>query len=211
MKAKTRGQRYVLLLYQRSMDGIWPAALFLGLLLMAGWYFSGLLLPDLTQFGDAALFIGGIVALAIAVFTLVSRNAAHVQPFADHFRIVTPFLRLKVSYRRVTNVRATQLQALFSPQKLSGGERSYLEPFLGATIVVVDLSEYPFNQRSMRMFLPKQFFSPERKGLVLVIRDWMGLSQELDHFNQEWRQSQLRKQNRPTSGYSILSNLSDDR
>ena len=206
-KARKRGQRHKLLLYQSSMDQIWPASLFFGLVLMAVWFFSGRLLPGLSQEQDATIFIGGVVVLAIAAFTLVSRYAAYVQAFPDHFRLITPFLRLKISYRRVTGIRATQFQALFSPQQARFFERGSLEPFYAATVVLVELTDYPLSQRSMRLFFPRHFFTPGKSGLVLLVNDWIGLSQDLDHFSLQWRQNQLNSQTRPRSGTGLLGNL----
>lgn len=207
VKARKRGQRHILLLYQNSMDQIWPASLFFGLLLMAIWFFSNRLLPNLSQFQDTILFISGVVVLAIAAFTLISRKGAYVQAFSDHFRLVTPFLRLKISYHRLTGIRATQFQAVFAPQKMRFYERGSLELFFPNTVVLAALTDYPLGQRTLRLFLPKYVFSPDTTGLVLLVDDWIGLSQDLDHFSLQWRQKQLNIRTRPRSGTGLLGNL----
>lgn len=207
MKTRKHGKRHVLLLYQNSMDQLWPASLFFGLVLLTVWFFSGLLLPNLNQLQDTTLFISGVVVLTIAAFALLSRKAAYVQAYTDHFRLVTPFLRLKISYRRLTGVRATQFQSLFAPQRLNFFERGALQPFYSATVVLVELSAYPLGKHTMRLFLPKRIFSPDQKGLVLLVDDWMSLSHDLDHFSLQWRQNQLNSQTRPLSGPGLLRNL----
>ena len=207
VKDRKHGKRHVLLLYQNAMDQIWPASLFFGLVIMAAWFFSEQLLPNLSSFQDAILFVCGVVVLAIAALTFLSRKAGYVQAYSDHFRLITPFLRLKVAYRRVNGLRATQFQSLFAPQKIRPFERGSLEPFFAATVVLVELNGFPLSPHTMRLFLPKYIFAPGNKGLVLLVDDWMSLSHDLDHFSLEWRQNQLNSQTRPRSGTGLLGNL----
>lgn len=207
VKTRNRSQRYTLLLYQSSMDQIWPASLFFGLILITMWFFSARLLPYISPFQDAALFIGGVVELAIAVFAWGSRKGAYVQAFPDHFRLITPFLRLKISYRRIQDIRTTQFQALFSRQNVRLLDRGSLEPFFGSTVTLVQLSDYPLSLRTLRMFLSKYTFTPGYTGLVLLVDDWIGLSQDLDHFNLQWRQAQLQRRSQPAADTGLLGKL----
>ena len=199
-KSRNHGRRQVLLLYRDSMDDLWSASLFFGLLLMAGWFLSGRLLPDFEPFQKMVLFTGGLVLLAIAAFALMARKGGYVQAYADHFRLVTPFLRLKIAYRRVSGIRASQFGALFPPEKARRAERSALQPFYAATVVEVDLKEYPLSKRTLRLFLPRHCFAVGKTGLILLVDDWMSLIQDLDHFSQQWRQAQLEQKSRPLAG-----------
>jgi hypothetical protein len=207
-KARKHSKRHVLLLYQDSMDQIWTACLFFGVVLMAGWFFSGRLLPVLEPAQEVVLITGGILLLAIAAFALLARKGGYVQAYGDHFRLVTPFLRLKISYRRVSGIRASQLGALFPPEKARFLERGSLQPYYSATVVEVDLFEYPLSQHTLRLFLPRHCFAVGNMGLVLLVDDWMSLIQDLDHFSLQWRQTQLEQKTRPLAGTGFWGGVS---
>ena len=190
MKKRTLkvGKRHPLLLYRRTMDRALSAAVLLGILIVVawGWIYFG----ELQRMADVApwLIAGGIVALAFAVFAFLARWMAYVQARSDHLRVVTPFLRLKVSYQRVRSVHPTDFQQLFPLHEASWSDKNFLEPFFGMTVVVVELSSYPLNRGLLRLFLPKQMFSRGMPGLIFIVPDWMALSTELDSLQGTWLQ-----------------------
>jgi len=179
--ARKPGQRHPLLLYRRAMDRLWKPTLLLGLILAAasGWALISPV-PLFRVDADVWLFVGALVSLAFSLFTFLMRRMGYVQAFPTYFVIVTPFLRLKVSYRRVRSIHPGSFQQLFPPAELKWGARNYLAPFFSYTAVVVDLSAYPLNRSLLKLFLPAQMFSPRSTGLVLLVPDWMALSTELD-------------------------------
>jgi hypothetical protein len=191
MKSRKNGNRYPLLLYRRVMSRLWLSTLILGLLLLViwgwGWFYTTPLLED----GENIwLAVAGLVSLAFALFALFGRSIAYVQPNRDHMRLVTPFLRMNISYRRLRNSHPAVFTQLFPPNEASWAQRSLLSPFYGKTAVVVELTDYPMNPRLMRFFLAPQMFSPRSKGLVILVPDWMLFSTELDSFRGSWIQSQ---------------------
>ena len=195
MKSSKTGKRHKLLLYKRSMDRLWGWTLVLGLLLAALWFIQ--YWWDLSVFktnNSVYLIAGSVVCLGFSLFAFLARSMAYVQAKADHIQIVTPFLKLKVSYRRVRSIHPTSFQSLFPPDKAGWLQQRFLEPFYGQTVVVVDLSTFPAKERSLRLFLPEQMFSPRGKGFVMVVPDWMEFSTELDSFNGRWLQTQVAKE-----------------
>ena len=192
MKTRTPkvGKRHPLLFYRRTMDRILSAAAMLGLLVVVawGWIYFGepQRMPDVTPW----LIAGGLVALVFFAFAYLARWMAYVQARSDHLRVVTPFLNLKVSYRRVRSVHPSDFQQIFSPNQISWSQRNFLEPFFGMTVVIVELTSYPLKVGLLRLFLPKQMFSSGMPGLVLLVPDWMALSTELDTLQGIWRQFQ---------------------
>jgi hypothetical protein len=115
---------------------------------------------------------------------------AYLQIYSNYLSVVTPFLRLKISFRRVRSIHPTLVQQLFPPNESSWSQRSFLEPFYGKTAVVVELTDYPMNPALLRLFLPAQMFSPHFIGLVFLVPDWMKLSTELDSVYGAWLQGQ---------------------
>lgn len=191
MKVKKQGERHPLLLYRRTMDRVWQSTLVLGLLLLAAYFYALLNKTALMNISsDVLLLVGAIVALVLCAFALAARFMAYVQVFADHLGVVTPFLRINISYRRVRSIHPVLMQQLFPPRGLKWAQRRFLEPFNGKTVVVVELKNYPMSPSMLKLFLPAAMFSPQATGLVFVVPDWMKFSTELDSLFGTWLQTQ---------------------
>jgi hypothetical protein len=188
MRGKKFGKRHGLLIYHRVMDRLWPATLVLGLGLVAVWWWSGDIFPPLPDPSDTIVIGGGAVLIVLACAIFLMRSMGYVQAGPDHLRIITPFLRLKISYRRIKTSHPAEFLQLFPPAKSNWAERRLLTPFYGKTVLVVELSEYPVSPSVLHLFLPRVMFSPQAKGLVLVVADWMALSTELESYLGVWLQ-----------------------
>ena len=191
MKTPRAGGRHPLLFYRRTMDRIWKATLALGILLIAVSAFS---LVEPTQLlgmsSDTWFFVAAAVALALSIFAFFARFVAYVQAQPDSLKIVTPFLRFHVSYQRMRSVRPTLTQQVFPPEKSSWSQRSFLEPFYGKTILVVELKGFPISPGLLKLFLPDTMFARTTTGLVLMVPDWMQLSTDIDTFRGTWLQKE---------------------
>jgi hypothetical protein len=112
------------------LDRWWPALFLIGLgMLVLAWPFYSDLYTRLTA-PWRWMTLGGVGALVIAVslLMLILRRSAYVQPLADHLQVVTPFLRMSISYRRIQRTTAAAMGALFAPRSLPGLKRDILEP-----------------------------------------------------------------------------------
>jgi hypothetical protein len=107
--ARRRGKRYPLLLYTRMLDRWWPALFLIGLGTMSlAWPFYSDLFTRLTAPWRWMTMVGvGGLVTAASVLMLLMRSSAYVQPFQDHLRLVTPFLRMRISYRRFKGTTTT--------------------------------------------------------------------------------------------------------
>ncbi len=189
MKTRRSGKRHPLLLYRRSMERLWVPTFLLGvvLALIWGWgRFSGTQLLEAQV--DTLLFAGTVVALAFSLFAFLARAVAYVQVHANYFRIVTPFLNLKVSFRRIRSVYPTSFHQLFPPGDAGWANRRFLEPFFPMTAVVVELNALPLNRGLLRLFLPDQMLLKKPAGLVFLVQDWIEFSTELDSQIGAWQQ-----------------------
>jgi hypothetical protein len=179
---KRAGRRYPLLMYTRMLDRWWPALFFLGLALLAlAWPFYRDLYVRLTQPWRWTTFtgLGGIVIL-VSLLMLALRKSAYVQPFGSYLRLVTPFLRLNISYRRIRSTTTTAMAMLFPLDSLRGMRRDIVRPLLSRTAVVVDMNALPMSVRTLRLFLSPFFFKDRTPHLVILVDDWMGFSTELE-------------------------------
>ncbi len=191
MKKRQPGKRYPLLVYRRIMGRLAMPTLVLGLVFLAAWGWSQYSLPPAFAKGaETWLLVGAGVSLLFGLFAFFSRGMTYVQPRRDHLRLVTPFLNLRISYRRVRSIHPASFVQLFPPQEAGWGERRLMEPFYGKTAVVVELMSFPLRPVFLRLFLPRQMFLRHFDGLVFVVADWIAFSTELDAFFGSWQQLQ---------------------
>lgn len=193
MKRSRSGKRHPLLMYRRTLDRLWPSLFLAGaILLLLGIYVRFAQTP-LEKEEAAWLMISGALLLILSFFFILLRYAAYVQPRPDHLRFVTPFLQMRISYRRIRSSHAAEIGALFPPQRISGSLRSFLEPFYGNTAVVLEMNGYPIPKPILRLFLSKAMFHPQQEALVLLVPDWIAFSAELDSLRSQWLSTSRRK------------------
>lgn len=185
------GDRFPLLLYRQVIGGLRAPTFLLALLLLGLWaaVLSGRLdwPPETTE---PWLLAGGLVSLAAWLMAWLGPRSAYVQARADHLRVQTPIYRMKVSYRRIHNTRPIDLVRVFPPSSTRRGWRRILWPFYGGTALGVDLRGYPLAPLTMRLFFHPLLFTPDQSGLLLIVRDWMGLSRQLSARLDLWRSAQ---------------------
>jgi len=145
------------------------------------------------------LMLGAVVICAFTLFAFFARRMAYVQPRRDHVRLVTPFLRTNISYRRVIATHPAEFAQLYPPQEATWAQRRLLEPLYARTAIVLELSSYPLPPVLLRFFLAPQMFYRRGKGVVLLVPDWMAFSNEIDSLIGAWQQLQ-KQRNRPLPG-----------
>lgn len=176
------GKRYSLVIYTRMLDRWWPVLFFLGLALLAlAWPLYQDVYTRLTEpwrwMTPAAV---AALVILVSLIMLAFRRSAYVQPFSDHLRLVTPFLRLKVSYRRIRRTSTTSMAILFPPRSLSALNRDIVAPLLGLTAVVIELTSLPLSRFTLGLFLSPFFFKDRTSDLVILVNNWMAFSTELE-------------------------------
>ena len=178
------GKRYSLLIYTRMIDRWWPAVFFLGLALIALVYVSPAYQDLYTQLTDPFGWMApagvGAAVVVVSLVMLAFRKGAFVQPFDDHLLFITPLLRMKVSYRRILRTTTTTIYVLFPPKQMSGTKRDIIEPLASLTAVIVELSALPLPRPALRLFLSPFFFKDTTPHLVILVKDWMGFSSDLE-------------------------------
>ena len=176
------GKKYPLLIYTRMMDRWWPAIFFIGIGVIAlGWPpYSDLYtrLTDPFQW-ELPAALGGIVIL-VSLVMLAMRKSAYVQPFGDHFLLATPLLRMNISYRRINRYTPVSMATLFPPAQMSGLRRDIVEPLWKYTAVVIELNALPIPRSTLRFFLSPFFFKDQTPHLVILVKDWMAFSTQLE-------------------------------
>ena len=198
------GRRYHLVLYSHMLDRWWHATLALSVALFGvAWGVSftpeGQAQPYLV---NVTASLGGL-AFIFTLFLFIIRKAAYVQPYPTYLRLVTPFLRLNISYKRFRGTTTSEMRALFPPSRLSGWRREIIAPLSSMTAIVINLSEYPVSPTLLRWFLSPFFFKDKTPHLVILVKDWLRFSSELDSMRLSSKQAPKARQ----GDHSILSRL----
>jgi hypothetical protein len=188
------------------MDRVWGVSLFAGMFitgwLAAAWFKFLAPLPPLPN----AFAIGGAVILfAFTVFALFARNMGSIQARQDHIRISTPFLRLKIGYKRIKAVRPAVFGALFPPESSGWGTRHFLEPYYPKTALVIELSSLPLSRSFLKLFLSPQMFQPRTNNLIFLVDDWMALSTEIESRRHSSKQTYTTQK---PGGFGLMRDIS---
>ena len=188
MSTQDAGDRFRLLLYQRWLSRYRQPTITLAVLLLGLWYpvsKNYLYWPPPTA--APWLMAGGLVSLAFWLFTLLGSRLAYAQPCEDHLRLQTPIYRLNVSYRRIHNTRPINFAKMFPPPTVRRVNRWLLRPFFGATALGIDVQGWPLSPTVLRLFFNRFFFAVDQPSFVLLVEDWMALSNQLSSRIDAWR------------------------
>jgi hypothetical protein len=149
----------------------------------------------------------GALAILAGIFFFVIRFMAYVQPNVDHLKLVTPFMHMNISYRRIRKTVTTEMRQLFPPKSLSGWMQDIFSPLSTKTALVIELTGYPIPRNMLRLFLSRFFFKDATPHLVILVEDWLRFSAELDSMRTGTDPEPARRQPKD----SILSRLPHNR
>ena len=141
----------------------------------------------------------------LGLFFLILRHFAYVRVFPTYLKLVTPFFRVNISYKRIRKTTATEMRHLFPPRSLSGWMQDILAPLASLTAMVIEFNSFPVSPSVMRLFLSRFFFKDKTPHIVILVTEWMLFSAELESMrsNTDPTPTHPRKQSRD----SILSRL----
>ena len=175
------GTRFPLIVYQHLLGRWWPGLIAIGIA-MFGLAYTEYLQPlgKFLPWRWQLFAVIGALAILIGMFFLVIRQFAYVQVFPSHLKLVTPFMRVNISNRRIQKTTATEMRYLFPPKSMSGWVRDIFEPLANKTALVIELKGYPISPTVLRLFLSRFFFKDKTAHLVILVKDWMRFSAELE-------------------------------
>jgi len=175
------GHKYPLVVYRHMLNRWWPAMIAIGLGMFALAYSEYIdPLSEFLPWRWKVFGAVGVLAILTGIFFMVLRYVAYVQPFPGYLKLVTPFLRINISYKRFRKTTTTEMRYLFPQKSLSGWVRDIFAPLAGKTAIVIELSGYPVSPFVLRLFLSRFFFKDKTPHLVILVNDWMRFSAELE-------------------------------
>jgi hypothetical protein len=184
MAPKAKGEKFPLLIYRRWAKMLRIPGFLIAIASGAVWWFAPEH-PILTDH-DWALVVLGVIGALIFLYSILARQHAYVQCFPNYLKIRTPFLSVVISYKRILQVRPVDYHSQIHVSALKSTQRRLLHPFLGKTVVLLELSHFPVGERRLRTWVPWFMFASETTGFVLVVEDWMKLSRQISTFSDRW-------------------------
>ena len=200
------GTKFPLIVYQHLLGRWWTGLVAIGIAMFGLAYTEyiqplGKFLPWRWQLPAAV----GVLAIFAGLFLLVIRRFAYIQAFPDHLKIVTPFMRVNISYKRLQRTTTTEMRQLFPRKSMSGWIWDIFEPLASRTAMVIELKGYPISPTVLRMFLSRFFFKDKTPHFVILVKDWIRFSSELESMRTGLDPNPPPAQKKPKS--SILSRL----
>ncbi len=174
------GKRYPLLIYKHIVGRWWTVTLMIGIVMMVLWWYLPVIRPNANAFVDNLVWYVGIASFVFTGILVFMRNAAYVRPHEKYLLIATPFLRLKIGYKRIIQTKATEMSSLFSFGKLSDMQKESMAKLFKKTALVVELKSLPISRKMLNIFLSHYFFKDDTPHIVLLVDNWMGFSTELE-------------------------------
>ena len=201
-----KGKRYPLVIYDYTLSRWYPATFLISITLFILWWF----MPDNStdpseSWRKLSLLLISGAAFMVTLFLFFMRKAAYVRPCNNHLRLVTPFLRMNISYKRIIKTRATQMSTLFPPSSVPQMQKSPMAAIMSKTAIVVELNKLPISRFFLRFFLSPFFFKDNTPLLIFLVKDWMSFSTELESYRAGGGKSQVKRRKKKSS---ILSSLS---
>lgn len=208
------GRRYHLVLYAYMLNRWWKYLAWIGFFLLVlagglGWLPVALPQYHFLWISDSILWVvagAGGYAILLAIFLITIRKLAYVQPFSSYLRLVTPFLRMNISYRRIRQASSVEMQRVFPLDRAKGFKRKLLAPLAGQTAIVLEMTGWPLPRWALGMFLSPFFFPDKTSRLALLVPKWMEFSTEMESFRGTWLESL--RQPGGTSRSDLLTSLS---
>lgn len=188
MKNRTRrGKRFPLLVYGRLYQmWFWPSLLLLIFSVVAvvrrPWFLSELYVWFLPI---------AVVSAGLSLYCWLARHSAYVQAHPMALRIKTPLFRLVVSYGRILLVRTTPFRVQYPPESLPWTRRQLADQLYGHTCLVVELKGFPLPRRVLQVVLYYFLLARRLDGLVLLVEDWLLLSNEIEAARASWVNERL--------------------
>ncbi|MDX1473562.1 MAG: hypothetical protein R3309_05285 [Reinekea sp.] len=180
---KRVGHKFPLVVYKHLLNRWWTPMIAIGLVMFALAYEQYTHPVYKFVAWRWQLFAGiGILAILIGIFFLVIRQIAYIQAFPGYLKIVTPFMRFNISFKRIHKTTTTEMRQLFPPKSMSGWVKDIFKPLASKTAIVLELKGYPMSPVLLRMFLSRFFFKDKTTHLVILVDDWMQLSSEIDSY-----------------------------
>ncbi|MBL7062696.1 MAG: hypothetical protein ISS49_00625 [Anaerolineae bacterium] len=96
-------------------------------------------------------------------------------------------------------MRPKTFAQVFDPAQEKAARRSWLHPYWGQTVLVVELVKYPMSKTWLRLWFSPYLLTPNGIGFVFLVEDWMTLSRQLDESRTSWAMRRTERRQRASA------------
>ncbi len=211
------GHHHRLMLYTYMLNRWWKFSLGIGAILGAIAFELRILPGQLPQYHFLVVsdltswtVVGASgYAVVLSLFLIAIAKSAYVQPCATHLRLITPFLRMNISYRRIRKASSADMKHLFPISSYKGWRFRLARPLAAKTAIVLELQGWPLPHWVLNLFLSPFFFPDKTSRLALLVPKWMDFSMEMESFRSNFLDSQHETGIDPQS--ALLASLSNSK
>lgn len=127
------------------------------------------------------LFIILFVCGAVYVYGLITGSMSYVEARQKSLRIQAGLLAINISYRRIKQIRLSQVGTQYPEDMLHGADADLIDPLLGVSCTLIDMKSWPSpGYPWLRRLWSRFMFSSDGAALMLVPPDAMVLNQQID-------------------------------
>lgn len=105
----------------------------------------------------------------------------------------TPAGEVRISYGRIDNITSSHMAQHYSLKELKRRDRVLAKPHFKQTCALLEMNSIPDALEKKRNQLPRILFSKRRKGLLLLVEDWIQLSRDVEVARANWRDTRKAK------------------
>ncbi|MCA9923911.1 MAG: hypothetical protein KC421_16150 [Anaerolineales bacterium] len=105
----------------------------------------------------------------------------------------TPAGEVRISYGRIDNVTSSHMAQHYALKELKRRDRVLAKPHFKQTCALLEMNSIPDALEKKRNQLPRILFSKRRKGLLLLVEDWIQLSRDVEVARANWRDTRKAK------------------
>ena len=115
----------------------------------------------------------GFASAAMKGSEMAAGAAAQAQKTVGEATVAIPWMRLDPATGRILLLQETRGAWL---------KRPYVWGNPSQNALILELKSYPISPVLLRLFLSRFFFKDKTPHFVILVKDWMGLSTEIDSF-----------------------------
>jgi len=184
--------RHPLLVYQRVSQRLRSTPLltvFAGLLLL-GLSFVGNMITlegvdtsmlDTLRAGQPIIVVLILASALLYIFAVFIGRNSYIEARPKMLHIQTGLLAINISYRRIRQIRLSQVSIQHPEHSVKGGDKSIVAALANLPCSVIDLSSWPWpGLTALKRLWGKLMFSGDGDNLLVIVRDAMVFNQQLD-------------------------------
>jgi len=122
-----------------------------------------------------------IVASALLYILAVIMGGSYIEARSNRLHVRTGLLAINISYRRIRQIRLSQVSVQFEGRKISGSDGQVARELSGQPCSIIDLTSWPWpGLGGLKRLWGRLMFSGDGDNLMIVVRDAMVFNQQLD-------------------------------